>query len=67
MASELGWWVGGRGREHKGKNSDRRVMFSFTKQSMCGLSLAPSTQVTEIFALGREGAECSFKMFQLVK
>lgn len=42
-------------------------MFSFTKQSMCGLSLVPSTQVTEIFALGREGAECSLKMLQLVK
>lgn len=34
---------------------------------MCGLSLAPHTQVTEIFALGRESAECSLKMLQLVK
>lgn len=42
-------------------------MFSFTKQSMCGLGLAPSTQVTEVFALEREGAEYSFKTFQLVK
>lgn len=36
-------------------------MFSFTEQSMCGLSLARRTQVTEIFALGKEGAECSLK------
>lgn len=43
------------------------AVFSFTKQSMCGLSLAPTTQVTEIFALGREGAECSLKMLQPVK
>lgn len=43
------------------------LMFSFPKQSMCGLSLALRTQVTEIFALGREGAECSLKMCQPVK
>lgn len=36
-------------------------MFSFPEQSMCGLSLAPRTQVTEIFALGREDAECSLQ------
>ena len=52
---------GGSEHEHKGKCSDRRAMFSFPEQSMCGLSLAPRTQVTEIFALGREDAECSLQ------
>lgn len=54
MASELAGGVGGGVVDLSTKgNSDRRAVFSFTERSMCGLSLAPHTQVTEIFALGR--------------
>jgi hypothetical protein len=58
-----GGWGGHKGRQ--GSFYMGGIFFYCT--SMCGLCLPLSTQVTEIFALGREGADRSLKTLQMVK